>query len=77
MALSEGNGPKFRLICEDAGDCRVRYCFENAKYWAIWNGTRTSTRVTLTTKRAVCRTHRDVIEGKPWNEVSENFRTNW
>jgi hypothetical protein len=75
--MSESTGPRFRLICEDAGDCMFRYCFENAKYWAIWDGTITMTTVTFTTKRAVCRTHRDAIEGKRWNEVSEDFRTNW
>jgi hypothetical protein len=76
LALSEVNGPKFRLICQDAGNCTVRYCFENAKYWAIWNLTMTITRSTLTIRRAVCRTHREATEGKPWNEVSENFPTN-
>jgi hypothetical protein len=74
--MSETTGPRFRLIGENT-HCMFRYCFENAKYRAIWDGRITITRVTLTTERAVCRTHRDAIEGKRWNEVSEDFRTNW
>jgi hypothetical protein len=70
--MSKGNGPRFQLICEGAGDCTARYCPENAKYWAIWNGTITIS--TLSIRRAVCRTHREAIEGRPWEEVSENFR---
>jgi hypothetical protein len=56
--------PRFLLIGKDAGNCMVRYCFEKAKYWAIWNGTTSIKRETLTIKRAVCRTHREAIEGR-------------
>jgi hypothetical protein len=76
VSMSETTGPRFQLICEHS-DCMFGYCFEDAKYWAIWDGRLTVTRVTFTTKRAVCGTHRDAIEGKAWNEVSEDFRTNW
>jgi hypothetical protein len=72
--MSEANEPRFLLIGEAAGDCAARYCFENAEYWAMWNLTMTITRSTLTITRAVCRTHRAAIEGRHWNEVSENFR---
>jgi DNA-binding NarL/FixJ family response regulator len=40
MATSEATGRTFLLICEDAGDCTARYCFEVAKYWAIWTDPR-------------------------------------
>jgi hypothetical protein len=72
--MSEANEPRFLLIAEAAGNCAARYCFENAEYWAMWNLTMTITRSTLTITRAVCRTHREAIEGRHWNEVSENFR---
>jgi hypothetical protein len=74
MAMSEAIGPKFRFIGKDAGDCMVRYCFENAEYLAIWNRTMTSKKETMIIKRAVCHSHREAIESKPWNEVSEIFR---
>lgn len=74
--MSETPGPRFQLVGEDIC-CRFGYCFEEAKYWAIWDGMMSITRVTLTTKRAVCPSHRNAIEGKGWNEVSEDFRTNW
>jgi hypothetical protein len=76
MAMAEATGPRFRLICEDARACTARYCFEDAKYWAIWNRTITCTK-SLMIKKAVCRTHREAIEGKSWDEVSEDFRTIW
>jgi hypothetical protein len=72
--MSKAIGPRFVMIIEDAGDCMVSYCIEKAKYWAIWGGPMTIKRETLTIKRAVCRTHREGIEGKPWNEVSGIFR---
>jgi hypothetical protein len=68
-------GPQYRLICSDAGDCMVRYCFERARYWAIWNGIISITRATLSTRKAVCHSHREAIHGRAWNEVSEIFRT--
>jgi hypothetical protein len=74
--MSEGKEPRFLLIDEAACDCTARDCFENAKYWAIWNRRMTITRSTLTIRRAVCRTHREAIEGRHWNEVSEHFRMN-
>jgi hypothetical protein len=73
--MSETEGPRFQLIRQIAC-CRYGFCFEEAKYWAIWDGMITITRAMLATKRPVCRTHRDAIEGKAWNEVSEDFRTN-
>ena len=75
MATSEATGPTFLLICEDAGDCMARYCFEKARHWAIWNRIMPLTGSALTIKKAVCRTHRHAVEGKPWDEVSEDFRT--
>jgi hypothetical protein len=74
MTTSESTGPTFLLICDDAGDCTARYCFERGRYWAIWKRPITNTKP-LKIKRAVCRTHRDAVEGKPWDEVSEDFRT--
>jgi hypothetical protein len=75
--VSETNGPRFLLICEDAGDCTARYCFERARYWAIWNRTMNITRSELIVKKAVCLTHRDTIKGRHWDEVSGDFRTSW
>lgn len=74
--MSEAKEPRFLPIGDAAGDCNARYCPENAKYWAIWNRTMTITRSTLTIKRAVCTSHRGAIQGRPWDEVSEDFRTN-
>jgi hypothetical protein len=67
-------GPRFVPITTDAGDCTVRYCFEKARYWAVWGGPVTIKGEAVTIKRGVCRTHREAIEGKSWNEVSEMFR---
>jgi hypothetical protein len=73
--MSETEGPRFQLIRQVAC-CRYGFCFDEAKYWAIWDGMITITRAMLATKRPVCRAHRDAIEGKAWTEVSEDFRTN-
>ncbi len=75
MDSGEGNGPEFRLIGDDAGDCTARYCFEKARHWAIWNRIMPLTRSALTIKKAVCHTHREATEGKPWDQISEDFRT--
>jgi hypothetical protein len=75
--MSEAVGPRFLLIGEDVGDCMVRYCFEKARYWAVWKGMMTVERETGSIKRAVCSTHREEIEGRSWGEVSEMFRYKW
>jgi len=77
MALGERAGPEFQVIDKDRCHCAAPYCPENAKYWAIWRRTMSITRSILSIKRAVCRTHRKWIEGKPWNEVCESFRPNF
>lgn len=73
--MIEGNGPEFQLIRGGILDCTARSCFEDAQFWAMWNRTMAISRSLLLIKRAVCHAHRDAIEGRPWNEVSENFRT--
>ena len=77
MAVPECAGPEFQLIDEDARNCAAPYCLENARYWVIWKRTMSITRSILSIRRAVCRTHRESIEGKTWNEVSESFRPNF
>jgi hypothetical protein len=39
------------MIGDAAGDCAGRYCFENAKYWAMWNQAMTIT-PSIAVKRA-------------------------